>query len=62
MRLIFYMVLPIDVFSFGDIALYAFGEEWPAPSGSKTRDLVTKRLRHLLKLSDVKNTWIIDDR
>ena len=38
---------PIDVFSFGGIALYVFSEEWPTPSGSKMRDPVTKKLRAL---------------
>ena len=38
---------PIDVFSFGGIALYMFSEEWPTPSGQKIRDSVTKRLRAL---------------
>ena len=35
---------PIDVFSFGGIALHVFSEEWPTPSGQKTRDPVTKKL------------------
>ena len=35
---------PIDVFSFGGIALYVFSEEWPTPSEPKIRDLVTKKL------------------
>ena len=38
---------PIDVFSFGGIALYVFSEEWPTPSGQKMRDPVTKKLRAL---------------
>jgi len=35
---------PIDVFSFGGIALHMFSEEWPAPSGLKKRDPVTNML------------------
>ena len=35
---------PIDVFSFGGIALLVFSEEWPTPSGQKMRDSVTKKL------------------
>jgi len=35
---------PIDVFSFGGIALHVFSEEWPTPSGSKLIDPVTKKL------------------
>ena len=38
---------PIDVFSFGGIALYVFSEEWPIPAGQKMRDPVTKKLRAL---------------
>ena len=38
---------PIDVFSFGGIALFVFSEEWPTPSGQKMRDPVTKRLKAL---------------
>ena len=38
---------PIDVFSFGGIALYVFSEEWPTPSGQKMKDPVTKQLRAL---------------
>jgi len=34
----------VDVFSFAGIALYAFAEEWPTPSGPKRRDPVTKKL------------------
>ena len=33
---------PIDVFSFGGIALHLFSEEWPTPSGTKKQDPVTK--------------------
>ena len=35
---------PIDVFSFGGVALFVFSEEWPTPSDSKVKDLVTKKL------------------
>ena len=35
---------PIDVFSFGGIALHVFSEEWPTPSSSKMRDPTTKKL------------------
>ena len=29
---------PMDVFSFGCIALYVFSEEWPTPSAFKQKD------------------------
>ena len=32
---------PLDVFSFGGIALFVFSEEWPTPSGQKIIDSVT---------------------
>ena len=35
---------PIDVFSFGGIALHVFSEEWPTPSGPKMMDPVTEQL------------------
>lgn len=35
---------PIDVFSFGGIALHLFSEEWPTPSAPKMRDPVTNEL------------------
>ena len=35
---------PIDVFSFGGIAVYVFSEEWPTPDVQKMRDPVTKKL------------------
>ena len=35
---------PIDVFSFGGIALHVFSEEWPTPGGQKMKDPVTKKL------------------
>ena len=35
---------PIDVFSFGCVALHVFSEEWPTPSGQKMMDLVTDEL------------------
>ena len=35
---------PVDVFSFGGIALHLFCEEWPAPSGPKKHDPITNKL------------------
>ena len=35
---------PIDVFSFGGIALYVFSEEWPTPSRQKIMDPITNKL------------------
>jgi len=35
---------PIDVFSFGGIALYVFSEEWPTPSALKQKDPVNKKM------------------
>ena len=35
---------PIDVFSFGGIALHVFSEEWPSPLCCKMRDPVTNKL------------------
>ena len=35
---------PVDVFSFGGIALHLFSEEWPTPSGPKKRDPNTNKL------------------
>ena len=35
---------PIDVFSFGGIALHIFSEEWPTPSRPNIKDPVTKKL------------------
>ena len=35
---------PIDVFSFGGIALYVFSEEWPTPSALKQKNLITKKM------------------
>jgi len=35
---------PIDVFSFGGIALHVFSEEWPAPCGLKKKDPFTNKL------------------
>ena len=35
---------PVDDFSFGGISLHLFSEEWPTPSGSKTRDSKTNEL------------------
>ena len=35
---------PIDVFSFGGIALHVFSEEWPTPGGQKMKDPVTNKL------------------
>ena len=35
---------PVDVFSFGGVALHLFSEEWPTPSGPKKQDPTTKKL------------------
>ena len=35
---------PVDVFSFGGIALYLFSEEWPTPGAQKKRDPKTNKL------------------
>ena len=35
---------PIDVFSFGSVALHVFSEEWPTPSGQKMIDPITDEL------------------
>ena len=35
---------PIDVFSFGGIALHVFSEEWPSPSAMKQKDPTTKKM------------------
>ena len=35
---------PVDVFSFGGIALHLFSEEWPTPSSPKKRDPTTNEL------------------
>ena len=35
---------PVDVFSFGGVALHLFSEEWPTPSGPKKRDPITNKL------------------
>ena len=35
---------PIDVFSFGGIALHVFSEEWPTPGSSKMKHPVTNKL------------------
>ena len=35
---------PIDVFSFGGVALHVFSEEWPAPSAFKQKDPITKKM------------------
>ena len=35
---------PIDVFSFGGVALFVFSEEWPTPSDPKVKDPITKKL------------------
>ena len=42
---------PMDVFSFGGIALYVFSEEWPTPGGQKMIDPATEEL---VALSEVK--------
>ena len=41
---------PIDVFSFGGIALYVFSEEWPRLGSQKMMDPITKKL---IALSEV---------
>lgn len=41
---------PVDVFSFGGIALHLFSEKWPTPSGHKKRDPITKKM---VSLSEV---------
>ena len=41
---------PVDVFSFGGIALHLFSEKWPTPSGHKKRDPITKKM---ISLSEV---------
>ena len=38
---------PIDVFSFGGIALYVFSEEWPTPSAFKQKDPNSKKMMML---------------
>ena len=38
---------PLDVFSFGGIALYVFSEEWPKPAPQKMKNSVTKKLEAL---------------
>ena len=48
---------PVDVFSFGGIALHLFSEEWPTPSGPKKRDPTTNKLVAFQKLKDVNGTW-----
>ena len=35
---------PVDVFSFGGIALHLFSEEWPTPSAQKKREAMTNKL------------------
>ena len=35
---------PLDVFSFGGIALHVFSEEWPAPSAIKQKDPHSKKM------------------
>ena len=40
----FMVLLAVDVFSFGGIALHLFSEEWPTPSGPKKRDPTTNKL------------------
>ena len=41
---------PIDVFSFGGLALYVFGEEWPTPSPLKQKDVNTKKMVTLTEI------------
>ena len=35
---------PVDVFSFGGVALHLFSEEWPTPGAQKNRDPTTNKL------------------
>jgi len=42
---------PVDVFSFGGIALHVFSEEWPTPSGAKIRDPTTNEMVSLSEVS-----------
>ena len=42
---------PVDVFSFGGIAVHLFSEEWPTPSAPKIEDPITEEL---VALSEVK--------
>ena len=35
---------PVDVFSFGGVALHLFSEEWPTPGAQKKRDPTTNKL------------------
>ena len=35
---------PVDVFSFGGVAMHLFSEEWPTPSGPKKHDPKTNKL------------------
>ena len=41
---------PLDVFSFGGVALYIFTEEWPAPCPERIRDPITKKLKALTEV------------
>ena len=41
---------PVDVFSFGGIALHLFSEKWPTPSGHKKRDPTTKKIVSLSEI------------
>ena len=41
---------PIDVFSFGGLALYVFSEEWPSPSPLKQKDVNTKKMVALTEI------------
>ena len=50
---------PIDVFSFGGIALHVFSEEWPTPGRQKIRDSKTKKL---VALSEVERRQRYLDR
>ena len=41
---------PVDVFSFGAVALHVFSEEWPTPSGQKRLDPLTKKITALTEV------------
>jgi len=41
---------PVDVFSFGGVALHIFSEEWPTPSGQKRLDPITRKIMALTEV------------
>ena len=41
---------PVDIFSFGGIALHLYSEKWPTPSGHKKRDPTTKKIVSLSEI------------